>query len=206
MDETLKRRLIGALVLLGGAVLLSLLLPRPSDTPSAEVAGKQVVIDLTRPQGEPAPEPADETAVETPEAGPPAEEVPPPPPELTATETPQIEAPEARAVPAPVPSPSPAPASKSAAPGHPASTAVKPAPVPVPRKPWYLQIGSFVDSANAQQALAGYQPLPGFISLTDTRAGTRYRAWLGPYASKDAALAAQHKLGAAGASLRAVDR
>lgn len=51
MDETLKRRLVGAAVLLGAAFLLSLLLPSPDIEQQGEEEGFQrVVIDLNQPE------------------------------------------------------------------------------------------------------------------------------------------------------------
>lgn len=85
MDEVLRRRLIGAAVLLALAFLLASLLPDPGPRDAADV-GRVVTYDLRTGQALTAPEPAPETP-ETPGADRPADGATAPHPTLRVDET-----------------------------------------------------------------------------------------------------------------------
>lgn len=109
---------------------------------------------------------------------------------------PKTEAPVAPAKPAEAPKPveAPKPAAPAAAPVAPAS---KP---PASGGSWYVQIGGFADIGNARQAqdkvkAAGQSSV---LAPIDTAKGTLYRVRAGPYASREAAQAAQDVLAGKG--------
>lgn len=71
---------------------------------------------------------------------------------------------------------------------------------------WFVQLGAFSEVSNAHLVLDKLKAkgLNGLISPLDSDKGTRYRARIGPYASRDLAKQAQDKaakLGFAGSSL-----
>ncbi len=84
--------------------------------------------------------------------------------------------------------------------------AAKPAATPGAKTHWFVQVGAFTEVANAHQVLdkLGANGLKGLISPLDSAKGTRYRARIGPFATRDQAKQAQDraaKLGYAGSSL-----
>lgn len=112
MDEVLKKRLIGAAVLVLAALLISLLLPRPGQAPELEPGQQSVTIDLNAP--------------------PPATDAERPPPDLTtvapldaapaeAAETPEATSPPGELAPASAETPPP----QAAEPAKPAVPALK---------------------------------------------------------------------------------
>jgi DedD protein len=240
MDDVVKRRAAGALVLIGLAFIAVSLLPGVGETPG-EDGVKVVVIDLNE-DGEAQPVP-DAIAMETPPTGvaaaapgaPEADDAQgtdslPDPGAETLADRP-IEADEttaAAAAPRPAlklaeaivaaperaepaePAPKPAPAAPAVKPVKPA---VAPAPAPVDRpelaaaKPapapagaWYVQVGGFADINNARQVQdrVKAQGQASIIAPMDSAKGTLYRVRAGPYASREAAAAAQQKLAAGG--------
>ncbi|HVT36380.1 MAG TPA: SPOR domain-containing protein [Nevskiaceae bacterium] len=223
MDEVLKRRLIGALVVLCAVFLLTLVLPRPGDAPKPEPGTQRVVIDLTQPVPRYAPAAA-VTASSAPSAAPPEA---PTTSTATADEPPEIEtpAPEPQKMETPPPA---APAKPDAQPAATATAAAElkptlrleqkvstPIPAPAPaaaaprpvvsptakaptksaalQKAWYVQIGSYASLDNAHAALDPLKASNGLISPADTATGTLYRVRLGPYATKEQAKAARER-------------
>lgn len=86
-----------------------------------------------------------------------------------------------------------------------APPAAKPAAAPGKSR-WFVQVGAFTEVANAHQVLdkLNAKGLKGLISPLDSEKGTRYRARIGPFATRDLAKQAQDKaakLGYAGSSV-----
>ena len=164
---------------------------------------------------EPEPEPAQESAeIEdpgTPPGVPVATVAPTPSEAVSAAATPITAAPAARPiVGAELPAPAPV------RPGLKLSEAITPVPKPAPATPaqarpeiasapsagtrWFVQVGGFADIRNAHQV---QERLKGagqasIIAPAETERGTLYRVRAGPYASRDAAAAAQTQLAGAG--------
>lgn len=183
MDEVLKRRLLGALALLLGALLLASLLPEPGGPQRVEPGQKLVTVDLKAPPPAPLAAPEEPvpaldqvvTSKPAPEPEPDAVEAPAPPPAAPVAEKKpekpaKPETPQAPAAPLPrpelkmestlasrsatAPAKPEARAPASGEPGPKTAAAEKPAAKPQASKPWYVQAGSYNDIANARQALS----------------------------------------------------
>lgn len=137
---------------------------------------------------------------------PPVAEVPKPAAKPEAAAKPEPAKPQA---PPPTVEAAPAPAKPAEAPQpadtpKPAAPAVA-APPPASKPPagggsWYVQIGGFADIANARQAQdkAKAAGQGSILAPIDTAKGTLYRVRAGPYASREAAQAAQGALAGKG--------
>ncbi len=191
-----KRRLIGAVVLLGiGVIAFPLLFetqprPIPVDIP--------IVIpprDGAPPLALPAPKPAAKPAASAPVVAAP---VPPP--------TPVAE----KSVEAPAPAPAPVKASEPSAPPKPAVVAAPPpkpaAETPKPATPangrFVVQIGAFSEAAAVRDARSKAQKagLATFVQRVETADGQRTRVRVGPFASREDAEKAAAQAKAAGLS------
>jgi DedD protein len=205
MDDALKRRLTGAVVLVSLAVIFVPMLveEEPVLSPSIResnipVRPPPVLIDPESrrppPAGPPdagtadagpdavadlslpAPEKAADTSVaEVPPAVP--EAVPPEPVEKRVTETPPPPAEPAPAVAAPEP------------PKAPEKPAAEPAKASKPPSGWVVQVGTFADKGNAERTLArlrasGYD---SFIEETRVSGKTMHRVRVGPEIQRDRA-------------------
>lgn len=210
MDEALKRRLIGAGLLLIAAFVLVSMLPEPRLRTAPEEDLRVVTIDLNAPEV-PAGEPIE---LSSPEAAAPAAPVAEATTESAARASeegapPEIEqeAPEAASAAAPVkpsateqarPAPPPAVATKPAP-----SAETKPAQVAAAKPPaakggpsWWIQIGSYSDITNARQVETRLRELqqPAVVAPIDTAKGTLYRVRGGPYASESQAKSAHEAI------------
>jgi DedD protein len=204
---TARRRLIGAVLLLGiGVIAFPLLFetqprPLPVDIP-IEIPKK----DGLAPLAMPAPRPA---APEASAASPSPKAATPAPTMITET---KAEA--GKEVPAPTESAAktsakPEPATKP----EPTAKAVASKPAPVPAAPaaenkaggevpgrFVVQVGAFADSSGAREARAKVEKLglKTYTQAVETDKGTRTRVRLGPFSSRDDAEKAAAKLKAAG--------
>lgn len=184
MEQQLKQRLVGAVVLVSLAVIFipfilegpdDELTPRYQELPEAPQIDYNASIELPLPAarpsaGKPSPVVQEEAAVEAPAV------VPDPPPAAGPVPEP--------APPAPAPPPEPA-----IAPQQP-DTAVPPG--------WYAQVGSFSQHENAsglRDALskAGHK---AHVQQAATGSGHSYRVLVGPSASREAATRVLDKLAA----------
>lgn len=216
MDEALKRRLIGAGLLLIAAFALVSMLPEPRLRTAPEADLRVVTIDLNAPEV-PAGEPVE---LSSPDAAapstPPASSAPvgeaPTESAARASEEgapPEIEqeAPETVSAPAPVkappaepsrPAPPPAVATKPAAPAQttPAQVAAAKPPTAKGGPSWWVQIGSYSDIDNARQVEVRLRELqqPAVVAPIDTAKGTLYRVRGGPYASEAQAKSAHEAI------------
>ena len=189
-----RRRLIGAVVLLGiGVIAFPLLFetqprPIPVDIP-IEIPRKEGAAPLAAPAPRPAAasKPAPAVAVIT---------------ESKADAGKEVAAPvEAVAKPLAKPAPEPvakASAPKAAVPAAPA--AVEPKPVAEAGGRFVVQIGAFADAAVARETRSKVEKigLRTYTQAVDTDNGKRIRVRLGPFASRDEADKAAEKLKAAG--------
>jgi DedD protein len=190
-----RRRLIGAVVLLGiGVIAFPLLFetqprPIPVDIP-IEIPRK----DAAPPLAVPAPRPA--VAASKPAAAAPMIT------ESKADAGKEVAAPvEAAAKPVVKPAPEPvakASAPKAAVPAAPA--AVEPKPVAEAGGRFVVQIGAFADAAVARETRTKVEKigLRTYTQSVDTDNGKRIRVRLGPFASRDEADKAAEKVKAAG--------
>lgn len=205
MDEALKRRLIGAGLLLVAAFLLVSMLPEPRLRTAPEEDLRVVTIDLNAPEI-PAGEAVALAATDASSTSAPAAVAAPTesaaqaseegaPPEIGEKEESEPAVP-APAKPAPTVRPSPPSPAVAAKPAttpdsKPAQVAAaKPSTASGPR--WWVQIGSYSDIANARQVEARLRELqqPAVVAPIDTAKGTLYRVRGGPYASETQAQAA----------------
>lgn len=170
MEQQLKQRLVGAVVLVSLAVIFIPIIlegpedewaPRGNSIPQPPPVDFRSAAELPLPAaGEPAAEEPDEPVPEEPA---PAEPVPAP----VAV---------AEAVPEPPAAAPPPPAERA-----PAKPVTPPAPATLPDG-WYAQVGSFSQQANADGlrellAKAGYAAR---LQVTDTGKGSSYRVLVGP--------------------------
>ena len=190
-----RRRLIGAVVLLGiGVIAFPLLFetqprPIPVDIP-IEIPRKEGAAPLAVPAPRPAAtasKPAPAVAVIT---------------ESKADAGKEVAAP-VEAVAKPVAKPAPEPVAKASAP----KAAVPAAPVAVEPKPvaetggrFVVQIGAFADAALARETRSKAEKigLRTYTQAVDTDNGKRIRVRLGPFASRDEADKVAEKIKAAG--------
>ena len=185
LNRLARRRLIGAVALTLLAVRVLPLLLEDEPPPASSLAVHMVAAPQPGPDPVAQPDPADEPGVA-------AAPVPPPP-------APQIEPvkPVPQAEPAPKPAPKPEPVKAAAV--KPVSAPPKPAVTPAPQaKPaaaseaFVVQLAALSDSAKAQ-ALKTRAAGVGLPAYTDKR-GALTRVRVGPYPSREAAVAAAVKL------------
>lgn len=209
MDELLKKRLVGAAVLLFAALLLTFLLPKPGEELPLEPGWKRVILRPGEPlQVTPPPQVAAGTGPEAPVPVAEPEPAPVPATETAVSETepePALAAlPESDPPPATVPDAEPEPKSEPKPEAKPASkpelkpktqvdgkpeTKLDSKPEPKPSPPaaegsrWFVQLGSFSDIANARQLLKKFEPMgfKGVIAPIESAKGTLYRVRLGPF-------------------------
>lgn len=167
MDERLRRRLVGGLVLLAGLWLLAFLIPDPP-APGAR-SQEQVVIDLRSPDA-PVARGAG-AASPPPTAAPQQAQTPAPPPAATATPTPR-----------PSPTPSRAPAAPTVPPADAATTLA-----------WWVQVGAYSAREAAEQVRETLRvaDLPAVVQSARVDGRDVHRVRIGPYPAAAQAESAQ---------------
>ena len=214
MDYSLKRRLVGAAVLVALAVLIVPMLvdgPGPSQTPAERIPldippaaqgpqqTRDIPLDLPTVSAPAAqtPAPAADSAVVAVDATPPAEDRPGAPAAPPAEAPPPEQATPPAGAAAKPPAPSTAVAPKPAPSDKPESVAAKPAPAT--RGRFVINLGSFADAANAQslksRLVAIGMPVIEESIDVDGKPARRLRA--GPFATRAHAEAALVKIGGA---------
>lgn len=190
MDERLKRRLIGAALLLLVAFALASMVPEPRLRRAGDTELQVVAIDLDEQKAAAARTPADDAPLPTAVARPQA----PPPVDETAGEEDSPPAIETAALAAPTPAPQIAPTPP------PAATPAAPPTVMAASERWWVQIGSYSEIGNARQVETQLRALgePVIVAPIDTAQGVLYRVRAGPYASEDRAGTAHARIVAAG--------
>jgi DedD protein len=203
MEQQLKQRLIGAVVLVSLAVIFIPVIlegpddewvPRAHDIPAPPQLDYRASMDLQLPAAEPVepagPGPATPVAEPPPQPeNPPAADTAPVQPVAPAESAPRVEnKPPVESKP-PVEAQTPAPA---------APVAVVPAPgTQAPAPGWYAQLGSFSQQGNAA-SLRDNLKKAGFavqIQLVDTAKGSSYRVLAGPVADRGRAESLLRKAG-----------
>jgi len=180
MEQQLKQRLVGAIVLVSLAVIFipvilegpdDELAPRFQDLPETPQIDYNASVDLPLPEARPVDESADIQPVEQ-GSGPVA---------VTTAPAPVVTAPE----PPPAP-PAQQPAPQPVAPKPPAAAATT---VREPPAGWYAQVGSFSqqDNARSLQDTLGKAGHRAHVQQVATVSGQSYRVLVGPSASRDAA-------------------
>lgn len=189
MDDTLKRRLVGGLLLIGIAWLLAALLPAPP--PPGERNEQTTVFDLRDPDAPPRTT-VDSAAVEPPPASatapiegrgegtdddaagdwPVADMADPPPARPAPSAAPQ----QARVTPAPRPTPAPTVAPSAA-----------------PAGGWWVQVGAYSAREGAEQVRETLRvaDLPARVVSAAVNGKTVHRVRVGPYTSETQAESAQ---------------
>lgn len=207
MDETLRRRLVGAALLLIVAFVLVSLLPRRPAEPVAAADADVVTINLREPEviydqtaviGTPVDDAG--TPLEIEDGG--ADEAAPELAEPTAVAVAPSVTPTPRPAPKPTPKPTAKPTPKPVTTPTPAaSTATAPSTkAPASSAPWWVQIGSFSNIDNARQIESRLKAVGQAVVIAPiaTAQGTLYRVRSGPYASAAAAEAAHRAVVGAG--------
>ncbi|MBK6675083.1 MAG: SPOR domain-containing protein [Proteobacteria bacterium] len=195
MEGPLKERLTGALIVVA---VLVIVVPEMLSGP-----GRSLAPDTSADAGPPvrtyslelgttaAPLTQDQSALTPQSAEPPA-------PPVSAAPKP---------APEPAPDPEPAPAAPVAQPPTPQVADVKPAAAPVAPAPraaskgqWWTQLGSFSSRDNAERLARDLRGKGHAIDVARIRVGGKdlYRVRAGPVASREAAVALQSRLSAAG--------
>ncbi|MDN5937537.1 MAG: SPOR domain-containing protein [Salinisphaera sp.] len=194
MDDVMRKRVVGAIVLLGLGVLLPVLLVWWLQ-PGGPVEGTAVRIYQIEPSGEAIP-----ATGQAQTAGSVRDPVPAPPP---VHQTPPVTAPAAPmagepSTPEPVATPAPAPPQAEASPKPEPAGQPKP-PAPVSGPDWIVQVGSFVKESNARDMVADLQDRYSAGYQAATVAGKiYYRVQVGGFASEAEAEAAAARLRGAG--------
>jgi len=210
-----RRRLVGAIVLaLAVAVLVPMLLESDPKPLGEDVSVKIPPVDegkfvnrlnekaktepakIGAPKPEPKAEPKTEPKAEAPQKSTEAEPAEPPKVEAAKTEPSKVETP-----PPPAPSGESAPKPATLATAAPkAAPAPAPTPAPAPREPaageFSVQLAAFSDDKGANSLAnklkkAGY---PAYTEPLSTSRGTLWRVRVGPYTSRDSAVASREKL------------
>lgn len=189
MDDTLKRRLVGGLLLIGLAWLLAALLPAPP--PPGERSEQTTVFDLRNPDA-PARTTVDAAAVQPsavptpPAAAPdatddaagdwPMADVPDPAPAVAQPKPPVV----ARTPPVATPAPRPTPAPTVA-------------PSAAPSGGWWVQVGAYSAREGAEQVRETLRvaDLPARVLSAAVNGKTIHRVRVGPYSSETQAESAQ---------------
>lgn len=208
MDDRLKQRLIGAVLLVIAALVLVSLLPTPQLRQAADPDVQMVTINLLAPDT-PLGAPADALAIEpaviavpaTPASLAPATPEPAAEggsPELVPVDAPAFEAETGPAV-STTPAPTTAPTSAPSLDARPTPAPLT-SPLPSGSASWWVQVGSFSDIANARLAEQRIRELgqPAVLAPVETPRGTLYRVRGGPYAGEVQAQAAHRVLVDAG--------
>jgi DedD protein len=196
-----KRRLIGAVVLLGVGVIAFPLLfetqprPIPVDIPIV-IPPRDGAPPLALPAPKPVVKPAAASALPTVA---PAAQTAAPPPEAPAAAKPSEPAP-AKPTVAAAPPPKPEPPKPAVEPAKPATEAPKPAAQSAGR--FVVQIGAFAEATAVRDARSKAEKagLSTFTQTVDTADGQRTRVRVGPFASRDDAEKAAARAKAAGLS------
>lgn len=175
MDEPLKKRLVGAIVLVALAVIFLPMLLEGDKRSGIPMFGSNV------------PEAPDSRVgvVDIPL------QVPPPP-----VPAPVVVERELPPEPAPAPAPEPAPQPKPAAPVQPVKLAEVAPSKPAVTESWAVQVGSFSEQANASRlrdSLRG-KGYPAYVEQVKLASGVSYRVRVGPVLSRADAEAIQAKL------------
>ena len=210
-----RRRLVGAIVLaLAVAVLVPMLLESDPKPLGEDVSVKIPPVDegkfvnrlnekaktepakIGAPKPEPKAEPKTEPKAEAPQKSTEAEPAEPPKVEAAKTEPSKVETP-----PPPAPSGESAPKPATLATAAPkAAPAPAPTAAPAPREPavgeFSVQLAAFSDDKGANSLAnklkkAGY---PAYTEPLSTSRGTLWRVRVGPYTSRDSAVASREKL------------
>jgi DedD protein len=195
-----RRRLIGAVALTLLAVIVLPLLLEDEPPPASSLAVKMAVLPTAVEGDEPHPatEPEPVNSPALPAAAQPAS----PQPEATPPAPPQSAPPRTVAAPKPEesrPTPQPAPAKPAPLPvAKPAATPVPLAKPAVASETFVVQLAALSDSAKAN-ALKTRAAKAGLPAYTDT-VGNLTRVRVGPFASREAAVAAAVKLAGNGIS------
>lgn len=181
MNETLRKRLMGAIVLIALGILLPFGLSQWLSDP-APVNGDSVRVYEITPQGEarpiadPEPKPDSDTS---PEPSPAVSEPPPPAPEDETT----MFGPEAAPEPEPEPSTEPEPSDTVVEEDEPAGES------------WAVQVGSFRSEENARGLMGELAAdFPAFYGESEVDGVTYYRVRVGPYADEQQARRAAETL------------
>ena len=214
-----RRRLVGAIVLaLAVAVLVPMLLESDPKPLGEDVSVKIPPVDegkfvnrlnekaktepakIGAPKPEPKAEPKTEPKAEAPPKSTEAEPAEPPKVEAAKTEPSKIETPPASA-PSGESAPKPATLATAAPKAAPAPAATPTStPAPAPREPatgeFSVQLAAFSDDKGANSLAnklkkAGY---PAYTEPLSTSRGTLWRVRVGPYTSRDSAVASREKL------------
>lgn len=208
MNELLKRRLAGLMLIILLTFVVSLLLPQPGELPLTDRNIQRVTLELKASSVQP----SQFAPVATPlppviEASPPAK---PQPAQISMVDTePDLEVPPASHDDRASVVSQTAPVSKLPSPSasKPAVSVKKNAVTAAPKSAssaskWYVQLGAFSEVQNARQLLLKFraQKYPGILSPAETPKGVRYRVWIGPFASRDQAFEAQKRMIKAGAA------
>lgn len=196
-----KRRLIGAVVLLGiGVIAFPLLFetqprPIPVDIP-IEIPARDGAAPLALPAPKPAAPAASKAAMSTPPLTAEAPASVLAAPRAAEPTAPRKESPTVAAAPVPVPpAAAPAPAAKP------------PAPAPVPAATtapassrFIVQVGAFAEASAVREARAKLEKLglPSYTQVVETANGQRTRVRVGPFTSREDADKAAAKVKAAG--------
>lgn len=215
MDEVLKRRVIGAVVLIGLGVLIPIIVVRLAQ-PSAPPTGESVRVYEITASGEarPVEQDSDQTSAtgDGQASGAQADAAPPqpaagaepeaaPPPASSAPHSAPAPEPAAQDLaqpePAPEPEPRPAPAPKPQPTREPPAAAQPPAPaIPSPpppaataEKPYFVvQVGSFGDESNAAGLTQKLQrDFPVYYRAGEANGKQLYRVQVGPFDSRESA-------------------
>ena len=182
MDQQLKQRLTGAVVLVSLAVIfVPVILEGPRDewTPRDHTIPEPSAMDYQAPAELPIPAPLSSAAPEQ-------------------TEDSAAETPRTVAVPLPPPAEQTVPAKpvkKPPPPTKPTTTAATKQPA-TPAAGWYVQVGSFSQSVNAgrlRDRLKG-AGMDAHLHSADTDKGTSYRVLVGPSATRPQAEKLQQQL------------
>lgn len=202
MNEPLKRRMIGLLLIILLLLILSLILPQPGELPPADQSVQRVTLDLQASTVQlDAALPITTPVPPVIQAAPPMAAVVQP----AADAEPDIEVPPLSEVASPVAAKVIAPpvvtlkTEQQSPPKSLVAVPIKSAPVLRPGASalkWYVQLGAFSDVDNARQLLQKFkvQKYSGILSPADTAKGTRYRVRIGPYATREQAADAQKRM------------
>lgn len=225
MDETLKRRLIGAGLLLLAAFVLASTLPEPRLRSARDPGENVVTIELREPDVMATPEVA--AMAVTPMPKPVVEPTPDAvhavdaggietAPDIESGDRSALAPPTPAATPRPSPQPSPQAVQQAAAPSpvptpSPVRVAVAaPSPTASPTPPpgaqtgtgtrWWVQIGSYSDIANARIVETRMRAIGQAVVIApiDTRSGVLYRVRCGPFATEAAGSEVHVRVVAAG--------
>ena len=202
MNEMLKRRLIGLLLIILMLFLFSLILPKPGEAPPENDAVQRVTLDLQASEVQPemappvsSPLPPVIAAAQPVESQPVGKAVADTEPDI---EEPAIPETSSRAVVRAATPPLVKPKAQiSHVPPKPATTKQPQVVVkPNTKSHWFVQLGAFYDVDKARELLNKYkaQKYSGILSPMDRPKGPLYRVRLGPYAMREQAAETQKRM------------